>query len=80
MEAFCWSSNYQRDLGAVAVDFFPEGFEDCRTKVLLKYSKVDMSGMSSTGTPSMPQVADSPLTDDMETITAPPKRDDVVEI
>ena len=80
MEAFHRSSDYQRDLGTVAMDFFQEGFEDYRTKVLLKYPEVDLSGVSSVGTPSMPKGMDSPSNNDVEAIIAPPEEDDVVKI
>ena len=70
VEAFWWSSDYQRDLDEVAMDSYLMGFKDCCTKVLQKYPDVELGGISLIDTPSMSQVLDSPPTDDAEASTA----------
>lgn len=80
MEAFHRSSDYQRDLGEAATDSFLEDFEDCRVKVLLKYSEVDLSSVPSIDTPSMPQAMDSSLIGDVEAFIASSEEDGVVNI
>ena len=80
MEDFHRFSDYQRDLNKTAMDSFLADFKDYHGKVLQKYPKVDLGDGPLIDAPSMPQVMDSPTIGGAETLVAPPKKDDVVEI
>ena len=78
MEAFRWSSDYQRDLSKAVADSFLMGFVDYCMKVLQKYPNMDLDGISSIDTPSMPQVHDSPFAGDVDAFMAPTEEGNAV--